>query len=141
MKKIIILIILLLLVGCTNYNSVEEIVEESNNYFCYKKYDSYEEYVSIEYKEDVITKINYSYVFDKDISKKVDKLKEYRDYIIYKDKTLELVFDNFSMESYKILKNEVIEVFNLKKDNYEYIDNNQIKNSLFRDYLDGYSCE
>lgn len=142
MKNIMLLIVLLLTVGCSSNNSVDDVGIESNNYYCYKEYDKYDEYVSIEYSDDIIVGINYSYVFDDDVDDdKINSLKEYSDYIVYKDKTLELVFDDIYIDSYILLKDKVIDLFGIKKDNYNYVDGDYIKYSLFRDYLDGYSCE
>ena len=61
MKRILIFISLLILVGCTNYNSVEELTEDSGNtLFCYKEYSNYEEYIEFSYKDNVVDYNNYS---------------------------------------------------------------------------------
>ena len=65
MKKILIFISVLLLVGCTNYNSVEETIEDSNTLFCYNEYHIYEEYIEFGYKDNIVENIIYSYVFNK----------------------------------------------------------------------------
>lgn len=141
MRKGLILISILLLVSCTNYNSVEETIEENNNtLFCYKEYKDYEEYIEFGYKDNVVEYINYSYNFDKEI--KVNKeLDKYQDYIIYKDNSLDLIFDTIDIELYKNIKNSVVDLYNLDEDNYIYIENNVIKYNLFRNYLEDYSCE
>ena len=141
MKKILIFISLLLLASCTNYNSVEETVEESNNIlFCYKEYSNYEEYIEFEYKDNVIKYINYSYNFNKNI-KEYNELDEYQDYIKYQDKTIDLIFESIDIDLYKRLKNKVVTLYNLEQDKYNYIENNVIKYDLFRNYLEDYSCE
>ena len=140
MKKILIFISLLLLVGCTNYNSVEETIEENNNtLFCYKEYSNYEEYIEFSYRDNVVDYINYSYNFNKNI--KEYELDEYQDYIRYNDNTIEVIFESIDTDLYKKLKDEVINLYKLERDNYDYIENNVIKYNLFRNYLEDYSCE
>lgn len=132
---------LLLLVSCTNYNSVEETIEESDNtLFCYKEYSNYEEYVEFSYKDNIVKYINYSYNFKKSI-KEYNELDEYEDYIKYDDKTLDVIFESIDIDLYKKLKNKVINLYNLEQDNYNYIENNVIKYNLFRNYLGDYLCE
>lgn len=140
MKKIIIFISLLLLVGCTNYNSVEEITEESNNYFCYKEYDNYEEYIEFEYKNNVVEYVNYSYVFNKNI-KEYKELDKYSEYMKYRDNTIDITFESIDIDLYKEIKNNIISLYKIEKDNYNYIENNVIKYDLFMNYLEDYSCE
>lgn len=140
MKKIIIFISLLLLVGCTNYNSVEEITEESNNYFCYKKYDNYEEYIEFGYKDNIVENIIYSYVFNKNI-KEYKELDKYSEYMKYRDNTIDITFESIDLDLYKEIKNNIIGLYKIEKDNYDYIENNVIKYDLFRNYLEDYSCE
>lgn len=141
MKKILIFISLLLLASCTNYNSVEETVEESNNIlFCYKEYKNYEEYVEFSYKDNAVEYINFSYNFDKNI-KEYNELDNYKDYIKYQDKTIDLIFESIDIDLYKRLKNKVVTLYNLEQDKYNYIENNVIKYDLFRNYLEDYSCE
>ena len=141
MKKILIFISLLFLVGCTNYSSVEEKIEDnSNTLFCYKEYKDYEEYVEFGYKDNVVEYINYSYNFRNDI-KKYKELEGYQNYIEYNDNSLNLIFDDIDINLYKKLKDELIILYNLEKDNYNYIENNIIKYNLFRNYLEDYSCE
>ena len=119
-----------MLVGCTNYNSVEETTEESNNtLFCYKEYSNYEEYIEFSYKDNIVKYINYSYNFDKNI-KDYNELDEYEDYIKYDDKTLYVIFESIDIDLYK-----------LEQDNYNYIEDNIIKYNLFRNYLEDYLCE
>lgn len=130
-----------MLVGCTNYNSVEETTEESNNtLFCYKEYSNYEEYIEFEYKDNVVEYVNYSYNFKKSI-KQYNELYEYQDYIKYNDKTLDVIFESIDIDLYKKLKNRLINLYKLEQDNYNYIENNVIKYDLFRNYLEDYSCE
>lgn len=130
-----------MLVGCTNYNSVEETIEKSDNtLFCYKEYSNYEEYIEFSYKDNVVEYINYSYNFDKNI-KEYNELDKYEDYIKYDDKTLYVIFESIDIDLYKKLKNKVINLYNLEQDNYNYIENNVIKYNLFRNYLGDYSCE
>lgn len=141
MKKILIFISLLLLVSCSNYNSVEEAVEESSNIlFCYKEYSNYEEYIEFSYKDNVVEYINFSYNFNKNI-KEYNELDEYQDYIKYQDKTIDLIFESIDIDLYKRLKNKVVTLYNLEQDKYNYIENNVIKYDLFRNYLEDYSCE
>ncbi len=141
MKRIFILISILLLASCTNYNSVEETVEESNNVlFCYKEYKDYEEYVEFSYNDNVVEYINFSYNFNKNI-KEYNELDEYQDYIKYQDKTIDLIFESIDIDLYKRLKNKVVTLYNLEQDKYNYIENNVIKYDLFRNYLEDYSCE
>lgn len=141
MKKLLIFISLLFLVGCTNYNSVEEKIEESSNtLFCYKEYDNYEEYIEFSYKDNVVDYINYSYNFDIEIQK-YKKLDSYKDYIKYNDNTLDIIFESIDIDLYKNLKDSIIGLYKLEKDNYNYIENNVIKYNLFRNFLEDYSCE
>lgn len=140
MKKILIFISVLLLVGCTNYNSVEETVEDSNTLFCYKEYSNYEEYIEFGYRDNVIEYINYNYTFNKDI-KKYEELDEYNDYIKYSDDNLDIIFEETDIDIYIEVKNDVINLYKLKNDDYSYIENNVIKYDLFRNYLEDYSCE
>lgn len=140
MKKIVIFISLLLLVGCTNYNSVEEITEEGNNYFCYKEYDNYEEYIEFGYKDNIVENIIYSYVFNKNI-KEYKELDKYSEYMKYKDNTIDITFESIDLDLYKEIKNNVIDLYNIEEDNYVYIENNVIKYDLFMNYLEDYSCE
>ena len=39
------------------------------------------------------------------------------------------------------LKDSIIDLYKLEKDNYNYIENNVIKYNLFRNFLEDYSCE
>ena len=130
-----------MLVGCTNYNSVEETTEESNNtLFCYKEYSNYEEYIEFEYKDNVVEYVNYSYNFKKSI-KEYNELDEYQDYIKYDDKTLNVIFESIDIALYKHLKESIIDLYKLEGDTYNYIENDVIKYNLFRNYLEDYSCE
>lgn len=140
MKKIIIFIGLLLLVGCTNYNSVEEVTEESANYFCYKKYDNYEAYIEFGYKDNIVENIIYSYVFNKNI-KEYKELDKYSEYMKYKDNNIDITFESIDVDLYKEIKNNIIGLYKIEEDNYGYIENNIIKYDLFMNYLEDYSCE
>ena len=141
MKKLLIFISLLFLVGCTNYNCVEELSEDtSNTLFCYKEYKDYEEYIEFSYKDNVVDYINYSYNFDIEIQK-YKKLDSYKDYIKYNDNTLDIIFESIDIDLYKNLKDSIIGLYKLEKDNYNYIENNVIKYNLFRNFLEDYSCE
>lgn len=140
MKKIVIFISLLLLVGCTNYNSVEEITKESNKYFCYKEYHNYEEYIEFGYKDNIVENIIYSYVFNKNI-KEYKELDKYSDYMKYKDNTIDITFESIDVDLYKEIKNNIIGLYIIEEDNFDYIENNVIKYDLFMNYLEDYSCE
>lgn len=140
MKKILIFISILFLSGCTNYNGVELIENSTNTLFCYKEYKDYEEYIEFNYKDNVVEYINYSYSFGKDI-KKYSELDKYSDYIKYGDNTLDVMFENIDVNLYKEIKDSVTDLYKIKSDSYNYIENNVIKYSLFRNYLEDYSCE
>ena len=141
MKKLLIFISLLFLVGCTNYNSVEELSEDtSNTLFCYKEYKDYEEYIEFSYKDNVVEYVNYSYVFNKNI-KEYKELDKYSEYMKYRDNTIDITFESIDVDLYKEIKNNVIDLYKIEEDNYSYIENNIIKYDLFRNYLKDYSCE
>lgn len=140
MKKILVLILFILLSSCTNYSSIEiNNIDEVNTLYCYKEYKNYEEYIDIEYKGDNVISLFYSYVFDMDISNKINKLNY--DNINYYNKILDINFDSIKVDEYKNIKKDLMYLLNIKKDSFNYIENNNIKYSLFRDYIIDYSCE
>ena len=139
MKKTLILISILSLASCTNYNSIDEIDTSSNILYCYKDYSNYEEYITIEYKDNIINYIGYSYIFNNDISNLIKELNY--DNIKFIDKTLDVSFENININNYKTIKKDLIKTLNIKKDNFNYIEKNNVNYSLFMDYISDYSCE
>ncbi len=142
MKKIIVVICFLCLIGCKKVEDINKSDTEKYNLYCYKEYNNYEEYISIEYSDNDISYMGFSYIFDYNINnymKKIDVNKYSNMEIKYDDTTLEYVYSD--LESYINLKSELFKLLSIKEDDFSYIKDNKLNYNLFRNYINDYSCE
>ena len=130
----------IILVGCKN----EEIVDDNQifNLYCFKEYDKYEEYISIEYNRNDISYLGFSYVFDYEIKDSMNKID------LDKYKTMNLKYDDFSLDfhydnvgDYISLKEQLKELLKLREDKFNYIVDGKIEYDLLRNYLEDYLCK
>ncbi len=141
MKRIILLFSFFVLLGCNK-------VDENNNInqmFCYKDYNSYEEYIDFSYKDNIIENIGFSYVFDELVDKdSIEKELESYDNISYKidDYEVNIYFlNNFKKDDFISIKEYFIKNYNIEIDSYSYFNEDDILYSLFSSYIEDYSCE